>query len=88
MQVAPRRDAADAARGPVALPSGRSTPPDGTPVVAEGAKAPRRASPRRLEVKSPMVGTFYGAPEPGAKPYVAVGHARRARGRSSASSRR
>jgi len=24
-------------------------------------------------VKSPMVGTFYGAPEPGAKPYVAVG---------------
>jgi acetyl-CoA carboxylase biotin carboxyl carrier protein len=25
------------------------------------------------EVKSPMVGTFYGAPEPGAKPYVAVG---------------
>ena len=26
-----------------------------------------------LEVKSPMVGTFYGAPEPGAKPYVSVG---------------
>ena len=23
-----------------------------------------------LEVKSPMVGTFYSAPEPGAKPYV------------------
>ena len=26
-----------------------------------------------LEVKSPMVGTFYGAPEPGAKPYVSIG---------------
>ena len=26
-----------------------------------------------LEVKSPMVGTYYGAPEPGAKPYLAVG---------------
>jgi acetyl-CoA carboxylase biotin carboxyl carrier protein len=26
-----------------------------------------------LEVKSPMVGTYYGAPEPGAKPYVVVG---------------
>ena len=25
------------------------------------------------EVKSPMVGTFYSAPEPGAKPYVSVG---------------
>ena len=34
------------------------------------------SAPRKvvgLEVKSPMVGTFYGAPEPGAKPYVAVG---------------
>jgi len=26
-----------------------------------------------LEVKSPMVGTYYGAPEPGAKPYLSVG---------------
>ena len=25
------------------------------------------------DVKSPMVGTFYSAPEPGAKPYVSVG---------------
>jgi acetyl-CoA carboxylase biotin carboxyl carrier protein len=28
---------------------------------------------RWLEVKSPMVGTFYVAPEPGGKPYVTVG---------------
>jgi acetyl-CoA carboxylase biotin carboxyl carrier protein len=26
-----------------------------------------------IEVKSPMVGTYYGAPEPGSKPYVSVG---------------
>jgi acetyl-CoA carboxylase biotin carboxyl carrier protein len=26
-----------------------------------------------LEIKSPMVGTFYSAPEPGAEPYVKVG---------------
>ena len=26
-----------------------------------------------IEVKSPMVGTYYGAPEPGAKAYVSVG---------------
>jgi acetyl-CoA carboxylase biotin carboxyl carrier protein len=32
-----------------------------------------QAATKLLEVKSPMVGTFYGAPEPGAKPYVSVG---------------
>jgi acetyl-CoA carboxylase biotin carboxyl carrier protein len=31
------------------------------------------AKSRYLEVKSPMVGTYYGAPEPGAKPYLSVG---------------
>jgi acetyl-CoA carboxylase biotin carboxyl carrier protein len=34
---------------------------------AESAKA------KFLEVKSPMVGTYYGAPEPGAKSYLTVG---------------
>ncbi len=28
-----------------------------------------------LEIKSPMVGTFYAAPGPGAKPYVEIGTA-------------
>jgi len=40
---------------------------------ADGAPAPAKSSSSLLEVKSPMVGTFYGAPEPGAKPYVSVG---------------
>ncbi len=31
------------------------------------------AKTKFLEVKSPMVGTYYGAPEPGAKPYLTVG---------------
>src|SRR3954463_4837250 len=31
------------------------------------------AKSKYLEVKSPMVGTYYGAPEPGAKPYLTVG---------------
>ena len=35
--------------------------------------APPSAGPRLLEVKSPMVGTFYRAPEPGAEPYVKAG---------------
>ena len=39
---------------------------------AEGAAAPG-ATAQLLEIKSPMVGTFYGAPQPGAEPYVKVG---------------
>jgi acetyl-CoA carboxylase biotin carboxyl carrier protein len=42
-----------------------------------GAAAPAApaspAGPALLEVKSPMVGTFFTAPEPGAKPYVSEG---------------
>jgi acetyl-CoA carboxylase biotin carboxyl carrier protein len=39
---------------------------------AEAAGVPA-AAPQLLEIKSPMVGTFYGAPQPGADPYVKVG---------------
>lgn len=51
------------------------SPAAGTPVVTEGDVAARAEPPKPpfLEVKSPMVGTYYGAPEPGAKPYVSVG---------------
>src|SRR6478672_653743 len=60
---------------PAAVPTpSRMTPADGTAAVSE-TEAPRAEAlkTKLLEVKSPMVGTFYGAPEPGAKPYVAVG---------------
>jgi acetyl-CoA carboxylase biotin carboxyl carrier protein len=61
---------------PQSLMDSRVTPTAGFPaqLPADTATAERaeRAS-SALEVKSPMVGTFYGAPEPGAKPYVAVG---------------
>ena len=51
----------------------RPTPAEGMPVVSE--EAPRTEAPKSklLEVKSPMVGTFYASPEPGAKPYVSAG---------------
>ena len=42
----------------------------GEPEAPPKAEAPKT---KLLEVKSPMVGTYYTAPEPGAKPYVAVG---------------
>jgi acetyl-CoA carboxylase biotin carboxyl carrier protein len=42
--------------------------------VANGAPADAaKPASTLLEVKSPMVGTFYSKPEPGANPYVAVG---------------
>ena len=41
---------------------------------AEGAGGAVEAAPAYLvEIKSPMVGTFYAQPEPGADPYVRVG---------------
>jgi acetyl-CoA carboxylase biotin carboxyl carrier protein len=40
---------------------------------ARGEGAAPAATAQLLEIKSPMVGTFYGAPEPGADPYVRVG---------------
>ena len=61
---------------PAAVPtSSRMTPSDGMAAVSEQETPPRAEAPKTklLEVKSPMVGTYYAAPEPGAKPYVAVG---------------
>lgn len=54
------------AAAPAAAPAG---------VSSAGVDVPQREPPKSkyLELKSPMVGTYYGAPEPGAKPYLAVG---------------
>jgi acetyl-CoA carboxylase biotin carboxyl carrier protein len=61
---------------PAAVPTpSRMTPAEGNAVVPEPEAPPKAEAPKTklLEVKSPMVGTYYSAPEPGAKPYVAVG---------------
>jgi acetyl-CoA carboxylase biotin carboxyl carrier protein len=55
-----------------AAPMGRATPAEGMPSIAEAPAAPPPKS-TLLEVKSPMVGTFYSAPEPGTKPFAGVG---------------
>jgi acetyl-CoA carboxylase biotin carboxyl carrier protein len=58
------------AGGAVTLPAGFSA---GAP-AGDSAEAPRIApAPPLKEIKSPMVGTFYAAPEPGADPYLKVG---------------
>jgi len=51
------------------------------PTIPQSSSAPRGmgtgeappAGPQLLEIKSPMVGTFYQSPEPAAQPYVKVG---------------
>jgi acetyl-CoA carboxylase biotin carboxyl carrier protein len=58
---------------PATPPAEARPAPAATPALAADADRAARAGAAMLEVKSPMVGTFYGAPEPGAKPYVAVG---------------
>jgi acetyl-CoA carboxylase biotin carboxyl carrier protein len=66
---------------PALLPSmPRLTPGEGVAAYADGVGATGagaapavEAKAKLLEVKSPMVGTFFGAPEPGGKPYVSEG---------------
>jgi acetyl-CoA carboxylase biotin carboxyl carrier protein len=57
------------ASGPVVVTSA-------APVLAAPGSAAAHAAPvgpALLEIKSPMVGTFYKSPEPGAEPYVKNG---------------
>ncbi len=65
------------------------TPTPVSPLATDGASAPTAATPvghvppaapgewpkGSVVIRSPMVGTFYRAPAPGAPPFVEVGHA-------------
>jgi acetyl-CoA carboxylase biotin carboxyl carrier protein len=65
--------AAPAAPPPVASPAARPEPPK---MTAGGAPAASSESPPEeglVEVVSPIVGTFYEAPSPGANAFVKVG---------------
>jgi acetyl-CoA carboxylase biotin carboxyl carrier protein len=58
---------------PLAVAAPAATTP-AAPTEREAREAPRPAAvPALKEIKSPMVGTYYKAPEPGADPYVKVG---------------
>ena len=73
VQVAPSMPIPVPVAAPAAPSALRATPTEGAPAVAE-AEAPKpEPKSKFLEVKSPMVGTFYKAPEPGAPAYVTVG---------------
>ena len=78
-----RGDAAyEVSRGgpmPVFVPGAAPVPAQvqaatGAPAAAATPAAAPEAKPSNLiEIKSPMVGTFYRSPEPGAEPYVKAG---------------
>jgi acetyl-CoA carboxylase biotin carboxyl carrier protein len=47
--------------------------PSAAPTGSAPIGSPVPSGPQLLEIKSPMVGTFYQSPEPAAQPYVRVG---------------
>jgi len=48
--------------------------PQAAPATAAAAAAPvAKAKPNEHVITAPMVGTFYGAPSPGAKPFIEIG---------------
>jgi acetyl-CoA carboxylase biotin carboxyl carrier protein len=63
---------------PMVMPAPTPLPPPPAPAGDQegresGGRAPS-AAPNLKEIRSPMVGTFYKAPEPGADPYIKVGN--------------
>ena len=58
-----------------AMPMAQAAPVAAAPAAAAAAAAPAAADPSKHPgaVKSPMVGTAYLAPEPGAAPFIDVG---------------
>jgi acetyl-CoA carboxylase biotin carboxyl carrier protein len=73
VQVAPSLPIPVPVAAPAAPSALRATPTEGAPTVAESEATKPEPKSKFLEVKSPMVGTFYKAPEPGAPAYVTVG---------------
>ena len=56
-----------AAGGLVTVPTAAATPLPAAPAPAPAA------GPKRIEIKSEAIGTFYSRPKPDAKPYVDIG---------------
>ena len=67
-----RRRGASLVAGLVATPAPVPEGPRSTPVVPAPAASADSAC-ALLEIRAPMLGTFYGAPKPGAAPFVSVG---------------
>lgn len=62
-----------AASASIAAAAAAAPAPVEAPAPAAAAAAPAACAEPRKTINSPMVGTFYRAPSPGAKPYADVG---------------
>jgi acetyl-CoA carboxylase biotin carboxyl carrier protein len=72
--VITRTAAAPAYVAPLSLPAPALTAASIPGPESEAREIPRvTTAPALKEIKSPMVGTWYKAPEPGAEPYVKIG---------------
>ena len=72
--VISRTNQAGVAIAPAAYAPAAPAPAPAPPAAASAGGPPPASAPSHLkEITSPMVGTFYRAPEPGAEPYVKVG---------------
>jgi acetyl-CoA carboxylase biotin carboxyl carrier protein len=50
-----------------------ASPPGPPPALAPAPPAPASSHPNAVDVRAPLLGTFYRAPKPGAAPFVEVG---------------
>ena len=60
------------ASGPVTYQVAAESNP-ASPAAASGEESVEAPADNHIEIKSPMVGTFYSRPEPGVEPYVRTG---------------
>ncbi len=76
VRIVNRKDsapAAAAAAAPAPIPVAAAAAPTAEAAAAAPAATAPAAAENRQTINSPMVGTFYRAPSPGAKPFVDVG---------------
>lgn len=66
LKIKVRKEAGSFVAAPVAAPAASSAP-------SAPAAAPAASSESFIEIKSPMVGTFYSAPSPDAEAFIKVG---------------
>ncbi len=60
--------------GAAAAPAPTPAPPAGlAPLASTSTEAIATDAAAPLEIRAPMLGTFYRAPKPGAEPYIAAG---------------
>lgn len=72
--VVRRHGAGGATTATLSPPTNGATPGPTAPTAAPPAAAPPAQTPASgIEVRSPMVGTFYRAPKPDAPPFVEIG---------------